>query len=243
MLFNLNDKINRNVLLSSDHGLMIINRFDCNDKKVGHGQWLLDHGNASTVEAQKCYESIMHIKNPVIFDVGANIGTFTTWLSKAFPLGKIYSFEPQRSVFQMLCGNVSINNLYNVYTHNLALGKENTYIEFEEPNYFSKNDFGRFSLVDTVINDVTDNKITIQVQTLDFFMKLHKIQNVDLLKIDVEGMDMDVLMGAKETLFNHHPVIFIEHNDTRKSILKEIEEFLTEFDYTFQTVGNNLLAK
>ena len=60
-----------------------------------------------------------------ILDIGANIGTFTTWLSKAFPNGKIYSFEPQRAVFQMLSGNVAINNLYNVYTHNIALGEEN----------------------------------------------------------------------------------------------------------------------
>ena len=55
MFSNLGDKVHRNVLLSCDHGLMIVNRFDCNQEQVGHGQWLLDHGNTSTIEAFNCY--------------------------------------------------------------------------------------------------------------------------------------------------------------------------------------------
>ena len=149
--FKVGDKIHRNVLLNCDHGLMIVNRFDCNHEQVGHSQWLMDHGNVSTVESLYCHELIKEIFEPVIFDIGANIGTFTTWMAKAFTQGKIYSFEPQREVFKMLCGNASINNLYNVYPHNIGLGKENTKIEFDEPNYFEKNDFGTFSLVEDII--------------------------------------------------------------------------------------------
>ena len=160
-----------------------------------------------------------------------------------FPLGKVYSFEPQRSVFQILCGNVAINNLYNVYTHNLALGKENTFIEFEEPNYFQKNDFGTFSLVEKVIGETTKDKIKVQVQTLDSFVQHHNIEVVSLLKVDVEGMDMDVLIGGIETIRRHHPVIFIEHNDNRKSIIDNVKTFLVKFGYDFEIVGNNLLAK
>lgn len=243
MIFNIGDKPRRNVLVSTDHGSMIVNRFDCNHEQVGHGQWLLDHGNVSTIEASCCYNVLKDISNPVILDIGANIGTFTTWLANAFPLGKIYSFEPQRSVFQMLCGNVAINNLYNVYTHNLALGKENNYIEFKEPNYFAKNDYGTFSLVENVISERTKDSITVQVQTLDSFVEIHKLKNVDLLKIDVEGMDMDVLLGGVETIRKYHPYIFIEHNDNRKSILDEIKTHLSQYEYSFEVVGNNLLAK
>jgi FkbM family methyltransferase len=243
MIFNISDKPRRNVLVNTDHGLMIINRFDCDENQVGHGQWLLDHGNVSTVEAHNCYSVLKDIPNPVIFDIGANIGTFTTWMSNAFPTGKIYAFEPQRSVFQMLCGNISINNLYNVYTHNLALGKENYYVEFDEPNYFAKNDYGTFSLVETIIEKTTQEKIIVQVQTLDSFIETHKIKSVNLLKIDVEGMDMDVLLGASQTIRKFHPYIFIEHNDNRKSILNEIQTHLKKYGYSFEVIGNNLLAK
>lgn len=243
MIFNIGDKVHRNVLLSCDHGLMIVNRFDCNSEQVGHGQWLLDHGNTSTIEAANCYNSIKEYSEPIIFDIGANIGTFTTWMARAFPNGKIYSFEPQRAVFQMLSGNAAINNLYNVYTYNIGLGKENTKVEFDEPNYFQKNDFGTFSLVENIITEKTKNKIVVQIQTLDWFLEYYKVPKVHLLKIDVEGMDLDVLSGGYNTIKKHLPVIFIEHCDNRKSIIDPIKEFLDQFDYGYQMIGNNVLCK
>jgi len=243
MIFNIGDKVHRNVLLSCDHGLMIVNRFDCNHEQVGHGQWLLDHGNASTIEAANCYNAIKEFSEPIIFDIGANIGTFTTWVAKAFPNGKIYAFEPQRAVFQMLSGNAAINNLYNVYTYNIGLGKENTKIEFEEPNYFAKKDFGTFSLVEDIITQKTKNKIVVQVNTLDWFVEYYNIQKIHLLKIDVEGMDLDVLIGGQNTIKKHLPVIFIEHNDNRKTIIEKIKSFLDNFDYGYELIGNNVLCK
>lgn len=243
MIFNIGDKVHRNVLLSCDHGLMIVNRFDCNHEQVGHGQWLLDHGNTSTIEAANCYSLLKELPEPIIFDIGANIGTFTTWMAKAFPNGKIYSFEPQRAVFQMLSGNAAINNLYNVYTYNMALGKENAKIEFEEPNYFEKNDYGTFSLVENIIQQRTKNLITVEIKTLDTFLEYYNIPKVDLLKIDVEGMDLDVLIGGHKTIKKYLPIIFIEHSDNRKSILEEIKEFLNNFDYGYTILGNNVLCR
>lgn len=243
MIFDMGDKIHRNVLLSCDHGLMIVNRFDCNENQVGHGQWLLDHGNTSSLEAFNCYQSIKEFSEPIIFDIGANIGTFTTWMAKAFPQGKIYSFEPQREVFQMLCGNAAINNFYNVYTYNIALGKKNTKIEFEEPNYFKNNDFGTFSLIENVITEKTKNKIVVPIQTLDSFLEYYNIPKVHLLKIDVEGMDLDVLIGGSNTIKKHFPVIFIEHCDNRKTIIENIKEFLNQYEYSYEVIGNNLLCK
>lgn len=243
MIFNISDKISRNVLLSCDHGLMIVNRFDCNHEQVGHGQWLLDHGNTSTVEAANCFSAISYLSEPIIFDIGANIGTFTTWMARAFPQGKIYSFEPQRAVFQMLSGNAAINNLYNVYTYNIALGKENKKIEFEEPNYFEKNDYGTFSLVEDVISQKTKNKIVVEIKTLDSFLEYFNIPKVHLLKIDAEGMDLDVLIGGTNTIRNNLPIIFVEHSDNKKSILEEIQKFLNTFDYSYSVIGNNVLCK
>lgn len=242
MIFNIGDKVHRNVLLSCDHGLMIVNRFDCNHENVGHGKWLLDHGNASTIEAANCFAAIKDLNEPIIFDIGANIGTFTTWIAKAFPNGKVYAFEPQRAVFQILSGNAAINNLYNVYTYNIGLGKVNTKIEFEEPNYFSNNDFGMFSLVEKMVTESKD-KIVVQINTLDWFLEYYNVPKVHLLKIDVEGMDLDVLIGGTNTIKKHLPVIFIEHCDNRKTILEDIKKFLDHFDYGYTVIGNNVMCK
>ena len=242
MNLNIGDKRHRNVLLSCDHGLMIINRFDCNHEQVGHGQWLLDHGNCSTVEALRCFQSLQGIENPVIFDVGANIGTFATLMAKTYSSGKIYCFEPQHSVFQQLAGNISINNMYNVFTYNMALGKENTYKEFYQPDYFSNNDFGTFSLVDETKLKTTAEKIVVEIKTLDSFVKIYKIEKIDLIKIDAEGMDLDVLSGGIESINTFRPKLFIEHCDNRKTIKDELLFFLKPFGYHFDTIGNNLLA-
>ena len=112
--FDIDDKVRRNVLVQTDHGIMIVNRFDCNQEKVGQGQWLLDHGSVGSVEAWHCIRVLGHIANPVIIDIGANIGNFTTWMAKAYPQGRIYAIEPQRPVFQILTGNMAINNFYNI---------------------------------------------------------------------------------------------------------------------------------
>ena len=241
-VFKIGDKVNRNVLISCDHGLMIVNRFDRNESGVGHSQWLLDHGNASTVESHNCYQRIKNIQSPIIFDVGANIGTFTTWMSRAFPNGKIFSFEPQRSVFQILCGNVAINNLYNVYAHQCAIGDQNSIIEVDEPNYFGNEDYGTFSLVDKVIKNVTSEKLIVEVKTIDWIMDLYSIPRVDLIKIDVEGMDLSVLEGARQMIERFHPCIFIEHFDYRVSILKELESFLDQYEYKYTIIENNLIT-
>jgi hypothetical protein len=70
-----------------------------------------------------------------------------------------------------------------------------------------------------------------------------KVKKIDLLKIDVEGMDLDVLIGATKTIKKHFPVIFIEHSDNRKSIIEDIKKFLDQFEYGYETIGNNLLCR
>jgi len=242
MIF-LNDKIRRNVLVSTDHGLMIVNRFDCNHEDVGHGQWLLDHGSASSIEAHETYSCLSNISNPVIFDIGSNMGTYATWIARGFPEGKIYCFEPQRLVFQLLCGNIAINNFDNCHIFNMGIGSKDEFIEVSEPNYFSKEDFGIFSLIEDKIPNKSGVKTMVQIMKLDTFVETYKIPKIDFIKIDVEGMDIDVLRGAENVLKRYNPCIFIEHSDNRNSILDELINFLSLDNYTFKVIGNNLLAK
>lgn len=243
MNFRVGDKPRRNVLVSTDQGLMIVNRWDRDSNGVGHSSWLMDHGNVSTVEVDTCVRALEGVQGPRIFDVGANIGTYTTWMAEIFPGGRIYSFEPQRAVFQMLCGNVAINNLYNVYTYNMGLGDENTYVEFNEPNYFNNCDFGTFTLTTQEHVERTEDTFTVEIKTLDSFIDIHKIDRADLLKIDVEGMDMAVLRGAQRTIKKFLPKIFIEHSNNVVSIKDEILAFLEPYGYECQIIGNNILAK
>lgn len=241
-MFILNNKISRNVLLNCDHGTFIVNRFDCDNEKTGQSQWLLDHGNVSVLEAQLAYSNIKNKENPIVFDVGSNIGTFTSWMAKAFPNGTIYSFEPQRLVFQMICGNMAINNIDNVYLYNIALGKENKTLEINEPDYFQNIDYGTFSINKEIIEKKSKYRSIIELITLDKFAEKHQINNIDFIKIDAEGMDLDVLLGAKNAISKFKPSILVEHSDNKISILDDLKKELSSYNYQFEVHKNNLLA-
>lgn len=243
MIFNVGDKRSRNVLVSTDHGTMIVNRFDGINDEIGHGRFLLDHGNASTIEANECMQALKDIKQPRIFDIGANIGTFATWLARAFPNGRVYCFEPQRAVFQQLAGNAAINNLYNVYTYNIGLGAEDTWTTFREPSYFDSYDYGMFTLNKETYVPRGEDTYTVEIKTLDTFVAQHNIDRVDLLKIDVEGMDVEVLQGARAIIKQFRPAIFIEYTNGIESIKDRVLEELDLYGYEHQIVGNNILAR
>ena len=146
---------------------------------MGHSQWLLDHGNCNTVEVNDCFQAIKHIQSPVIFDVGSNIGTITMWLAKLFPQGEIFSFEPQRQIFYQLCGNISINNLYNVQAFNMALSDSRDNLKVSEPDYFIQQDFGTFSLIESKV--ISSNRtLIVNSDTVDNFISTNFIEKIDL---------------------------------------------------------------
>lgn len=231
------------MLLSCDHGTMIVNRFDCDKFGNGQSRWLMDHGNVGTEEADACIQSILDVTDPVIFDVGSNIGTWLTWVAHSRPNASIYAFEPQPQVFQIMCGNLAINNIYNVLAYPMALGAESKWIEVDEPNYATHHDFGVFSLVEQKIPDLTARKLHIEIRTVDQIMRDFAIPKLDLMKIDVEGMDIDVLRGAANTINRYRPVIFIEHSDNRRSVKADIQAHMDQYQYSYQQLGNNLLCR
>lgn len=229
-------------MVSTDHGLMIVNRFDHDQNQVGHAQWLLDHGNSDSIEAFICIRLLESIHQPVMFDIGANIGTITTLVANVLRSCEIYCFEPQHDVFKILCGNLAINNLDNCRAYNIALGNKNTTVEIREPDYFSPNDFGIFSLIENKIPVLSNKTIMVDVCTVDDFVAKHHIEKIDLIKIDAEGMDFAVLEGARLIIEKYNPRIFIEHSDNKKSNLDKIQNFLGHEKYNFMIIRNNLLA-
>jgi FkbM family methyltransferase len=211
-MFFLNDSSKTNVLVSCDHGLFIVNRFDNTSTSIGG--FLLDHGNNNTVEADITAKSLKDVNSPIVFDIGANIGTYTSWIAKwAIPKnGFVYCFEPQRIIFQMLCGNMAINNISNVYAYEMGFASKKSEIQINEVNYNSTGSFGAFSLNNSSDKYKTKNKKqTIKLNTLDNFVKENKIKKIDFIKIDAEGMDIDILKGGLDTIEKFRPKMLIEY--------------------------------
>ena len=145
----------------------------------------------------------------IILDCGANIGVFSLWAHYLSPKGKIYSFEPTKSTFEILKKNIKENNLEEfIYPFNLALGDKNqkTSILISQHalgggNIIVNSDFMNFSPLKYEL------KQPVYMTTIDDFVKENKLERVDFIKIDAEGYEKQIIKGAKETIKKFCPVI------------------------------------
>lgn len=153
-----------------------------------------------------------------VIEVGANIGSLTIPIAQYIGnSGRIYAFEPQRITFQVLCGNIALNNLYNVWAYNKGVGKKNKKEKIFEGLYSGNN--GAFAIADN------HGQYEIEIVALDDL----NFEKCDLLKIDAEGMDAEIIQGATELIKRYQPYISMEANYTRAG--KEIVKKLRQLDY------------
>lgn len=150
----------------------------------------------------------------VIFDVGANLGNHTLFLAKKLDaIYTIYSFEPFILNFEILKKNITDNKLLNVYPINKGVGARNgkiTVSEFDESNYGG-----------TTFTENGDSDEYVELITLDAFIRENNIDNLDFVKIDTEGFEIDVLQGMRQAIENFYPDLWIEVS--ANSFLKIIE--------------------
>lgn len=187
-------------------------------------------------EVRKLAEGILNdISNGTVLDIGANLGSFTVPLAKKYGKLNFVSFEPQRTIYHQLCGNVFLNSLDNVTPKNLGVGSCDCEVHCGRPDYYTTDNIGSFGL-GSVGNEI------IQVVTLDSF----GFDDVRLIKIDVEGFELEVLKGAQETITrNNFPPILFEvwtvdwFKEKRETILNYVENL----GYTLHIYGENVLAK
>jgi FkbM family methyltransferase len=164
-------------------------------------------------------QAVRHAKEfDCAVDVGGNIGLHTVRFAQKFQ--QVHSFEPTAINFECLQKNTE--SLDNVTLHRCGLGDKETVLSIKLPQ--DSNNCGNFSLVD--FDAATDTvEESISIVTLDSLNLAP-----DLIKIDVQGFDYNVLVGAADTITQHRPVIIIE-SETKKS-RNIIGEFLTARGYT-----------
>jgi FkbM family methyltransferase len=162
------------------------------------------------------YRSLLQA-NSVVVEVGANLGMHTVPLAKLVPSGCVICFEPQRPIFQILCGNLALNNLTNVDAEHLAVGELQETVTIQTTDYETPWNYGAFSLTAGLS---TEGRFpgpvgaeSVSVVTLDEFPQTADLERLDLLKIDTEGFELAVLRGAQALICRLRPILFVENNN------------------------------
>lgn len=152
----------------------------------------------------------------IVAEVGANIGAHTVPMARAVTeAGRVFAFEPQRLISQMLGGNLALNGLWNVMADRVALGAKQCVMSVPPVDYSQPNNFGSVSLKEGGVGE------PVAVMNLDYY----QFSRLDLLKIDVEGMELDVLTGCEETIKRLRPILYFENdrNDRQEKLCQYVE--------------------
>lgn len=153
---------------------------------------------------------------PVVFDIGANFGLYAVPVANmvAGLGGKVLAFEPQRIVFQQLCANIFANRLDCVWAYNQAVGAAPCVFQLPTIDYSKTANIGAFSLDEELqkmrgLEAGLDRANTepVEMTSLD---SLEANGRVRILKIDVEGFEIEVVRGGRQFFEAHRfpPIIF-----------------------------------
>jgi FkbM family methyltransferase len=158
---------------------------------------------------------LQEVSNPLVVDIGANLGSYSIPIAKDIQNigGSVIGFEPLRIVYYQLCGNIILNRLDNYIALNKAVGDYDGEIEIPEINYHENNNIGAFSFEKKYRNYLDQEKYMMKskshvpIITLNNFL-MYKAPS--LIKIDVEGYELNVLKGSDKFLENNNypPIIF-----------------------------------
>jgi FkbM family methyltransferase len=159
--------------------------------------------------------------------------------------GRVLAFEAQEYVFYALAGNLAINNCWNASARWCALGETEGHIDIPEPDYLQAGSFGSLevrkrSSTEFIGQDVSyaaEDCIRTPMTSID----AQKLERLDFFKLDVEGMEMEVLRGARQTLERCKPILLVE---VIKSDAAAIDAFLKGLGYVTirEDMGLNMLA-
>lgn len=158
------------------------------------------------------YGSVQLKDGDVVFDCGANIGIFSA--VAAWKGANVYAFEPLQECFTQLQKQSVICSDGRIFPVNFALSDHCG----RETIFFSENGMTEASLFGT------GEKQSVEVITIDEYVRKNNIKHVDFIKADIEGAERDMLSGAKETLRKFAPKLAIctYHRPDDKEVLSNI---------------------
>lgn len=214
--------LNNFTVIESVYGKFVVNRHS-----VGHAESLIKTGRSHMQDELDNILAIVNIlpAHCTVVDAGANIGLVSIPIAHAISDrgGVVHAFEVQRMLYYTLCGSVALNDLENLFVNNIALGSAVGTMNASKLDYGTPQDFGMFSLID---QDSTRPYEKVAVTTIDHLA----LSGLDFFKIDVEGMEIEVLGGALNSIRKYTPWCWVEY---WKVDIAAIKQKFDGLDYKF----------
>jgi FkbM family methyltransferase len=178
------------------------------DQYIGYS--LAQYGEWAQLELEMLLRFVF--PGSIVVDVGANVGSHSLAFARAVGKhGVVYAFEPQPFIYELLKKNIESNNITNVRPNRAGVGRELSKMWMDTPDYAASANFSGISL-STDRPRTNRGSRSARIVTIDS-LALHACS---LIKIDAEGMELDVLVGARKTIRERLPVIFAECTNVRK---------------------------
>jgi len=154
----------------------------------------------------RAIQELLKKNAPVVFDLGANCGFFTLRTLDFFPKAKIYAFEPQKKINNKFKETIKANNLEDIISlQEFAVADRNCQSTF----YENRSPISASLLKEKVSRRTIRKQYPVEIISLNWFVKEFSVPSPDILKIDVEGSELDVLKGSTDFL-NEISILFIE---------------------------------
>lgn len=147
--------------------------------------------------------------NPVALDIGANVGHHTLYLASF--CAEVHAFEPYAAVAQCLDEKIERNRLAHVHVHRVGLGDSDQELDFFAPRGINTGT-GSFVAQHEVENNEAIGRLRL-VQA-DRYIEALRLARVDLIKLDVEGFELQVLRGLRDSLARYRPLVMMELSDS-----------------------------
>jgi FkbM family methyltransferase len=195
-------------------------------KRRGGLGWIPARLSRGTQTREEMFWRELPLGGKVVYDVGAFHGILTLFFASR--CAQVISYEPNDGNHARLIENIGLNNLANVSVRKVAVGSQAR----SGTLLYDPSMAGGGSLDSRVIAPVSQ---PVEITTLDRDMAAASLPPPDLIKIDIEGWELEALQGARAMLDAHHPALFLEmHGETmreKKSKAGEIVAFLRSAGY------------
>ena len=221
-------------IVSTQFGQMIVLDTDQNQADSLRG---VREPNRDNLAIRRLRAKIEQIKNPVFLDIGGCMGVYTMALSPTVEErgGKVYCFEAQRILANCIAGSIALNGFEQVRCLNKAVGNptsHNSKIDLPTFDYKTSMNFGSVEFGEeqketlSQERDYQSKPEKVDLISLDSY--IDEFGKVDVIKMDIEGMEEQALQGATQIINTFHPLVYVEWI---KSDKQKLQDFFKEMGY------------